>query len=113
MMSGVMNSIPSASPILSPKIAVVGDVVIDFMQVSLPPFSITGEARGQHWQTYHNTDLIHRCGGVLLIADLLKSDLEGRASDQIVVSYNQKKIHGRWTVNGKHPEELIRSFATI
>lgn len=95
------------------SIVVAGDVIIDFMRVTFSPLPIAGEA-GYDWQNYQGATLTHRSGGALLIADLLKSNLEGTGTDKLVVSYQrQKDQFGRWIVNGRQPEELVRSFATV
>lgn len=100
-------------PKYSDRVVVAGDVVVDFMRVALPPAPASDET-ARNWQRYHSTELVHRCGGALLIAGLLKSHLESDAKKKIVSSYHQEKDeHERWIVNGLQPEELVRSFATI
>jgi hypothetical protein len=107
-----VNSNFSTTPLAPKKIIIAGDVVIDFMSVSLPTAS---PIRGQDWQKYHNTKLVHRCGGALLVADLLSSNLGSNDKNKFVFSYEHEQEKGteRWIVQGIQPEKLVHSFSAI
>ncbi len=109
-----MRSAKLGAPTTIPRgIVVAGDVVIDFMEVALPPIPIADEA-GQDWQNYRSSSLVHRCGGALLISELLKTNLESAETGKVVFSYDiQRDEHDHWTVNDVRPERLIRSFASV